>query len=283
MTLTASQSAALVSRVKAVYSDLSSASDVVLANLVGRAYQAVVNYLGYVPLSATHTELYDRPSDCRLWLKNINVQTIDFLATETGDVLTCTYTGSDTHARVQVTDTAVVLTSRVGATTTSNSLAFASYVTSDALVTAIGAVSGWSATLLASVPSAYLIRTGPMVAKSATVCVSAWTEYDGQLAIDYPQGEVLFLDPINWGFGQADPRVFVQYTAGLGSVPADIEDAMVRLVKLLNDDTAREAGIQSESEGDYSYSLASTGTGGSFKMEADSILAGLATRANVKL
>lgn len=200
------------------------------------------------------SEIYDVPHNGTLILNQPDIVDIDFVAMDTFNGLRVQYTGSDTNARVEVTDAAVKTTSRVGGTSSATSSTFAANVTTAALATAIGAVSGWSASLINSAPSAYLMRTGSRNAKDSWVDLEVWEEFDGEYETDYPAGVVTF-ELVNFAsFGQRG-RMRVDYTAGL-TLPADVEQTALEMLRQVWDLRNVNTGLQSESDGDYAYTLA---------------------------
>jgi len=64
--------------------------------------------------------------------------------------------------------------------------------------------------------------------------------------------------------------VLVEYTAGYATVPDDIEQACIEIAAMMYRDRRRDAGLASESLGDYSYTRAN-------RAEVDAVMAGLLT------
>ncbi len=215
-------------------------------------------------IGTSYSELYDIPTtfgELILLQPDVTAVTLVSMSTESG--LTAAYSGSDTHARVEVTDAAVVLTSRVGATTTTNSLTFASNVTTTAMATAVTAVSGWTGDLQNDGPSAFLVRKGVQDAKDGPVWLPAWDDFGGEYVTDYPAGILRFgsFDGFTSGFISGNSgRMRVDYDAGAfltsDSVPDDLEFVMVEMAKEAADRAAHDAGVESERLGDYAYKIA---------------------------
>jgi hypothetical protein len=217
-------------------------------------------------LSSSFSELHDW--DQTITLRNNFVTRVNVVFGDCKDGLTAKYTGSDTNARLEVTDTAVVLTSVAGGTTTTNTIAFTDQVTTTLMAAAITAVSGWTGTLLNDGPSQYLGQRGSYDAKDREVTLELWAPFEGDHRVWYDSG-VLELRP--WGYGymfsdgagihsaggfhQLASRVRVDYTAGFDSLPADVELALLNAIKTVYDETNRTAGLTSESLGDYSYTV----------------------------
>lgn len=237
------------------------AQDAVLTLLIDKTSRRITDYLNREIVSQSFTnELYEWPWTRNLVLKQPDVSAVGFLACEKDSAFTASYSGSDTHARIEVTDTQVTLVSRAGATSTSNALTYASNATVGAIVTAINAVSGWTATTVTDGPSAYLARSGSKSAKSNTVTVEAWTEYTGEYATNYKTGIITF-GAGRWydfsGYPDYTPNmVRVDYTAGFSTIPEGVELTCMEMVRDAWFNRARDTTLQSESLGDYSYTNA---------------------------
>ena len=175
------------------------------------------------------------------------------------DALTITGTGE--VATFAVTATGLTLNRIASGTRTTTTLTFASNTTLTALATAIAAVTGWSATVASgygNYPSADLIEGQSGNAKT-TAPVGLWVDdttpaYD----IDTRTG-VITLGHLGRNAWLADyrgcnvNRVRITYTGGYATVPADLQQACADLVGLKWNNKA--GAIQSESLGEYSYSI----------------------------
>jgi len=256
-------SALLVRR--AATSCLGQANEVVLAYenqeklelLITNTFASIETYLRRTLLTASFTEVVDLPQTSGLVvLDEPDVTQVSGVFADFQSGLTCTYTGNDTNARVEVTDTAVVLTSRAGATTTTTTTLYSAQATTTAMASTINGVAGWTGTVVTDGPSAYLVRQGVRDAKNVTVTLEAWVDYDGDFETDYSGGVVEFYEPLSSARG----RVRVDYVAGLASIPSDLEGVILSGVKSGWDSTSKDSAVQSEKLGDYSYAL---GAGGS--------------------
>ena len=161
------------------------------------------------------------------------------------------YTGSDTHARVEVTDTAVIISSRAGATTTSNTLTFAANVTTTAMASAVSAVADWTGTVVNDAPSAFLVRQGVRDATTEQT-LEAWVDWDGEYEVEYAAGNIMLRDWPTPDRGYAN----VIYTAGYANLPADLEQVLLSLVKEAWDASQKDSSVTEERIGDYAYKLA---------------------------
>lgn len=229
-----------------------------IINFIGNAVSREIeeNFLHRHIVSQSFGELYDPPAARELILNEPDVSAVGLIGVETESGLTVKYTGTDTHARAEVTDTSVVTVSRVGATSTSTTSTFAANVTTAAMATTIDALSGWDATVVNSRPSAYLVRQGSRNAKNITLDLEVWAEYDGEYETDYKAG-ILTLDTC-WQAVADRGQVYVNYTAGLVSAissASDVELVALEMCKAAYERSQRDTSLQSESLGDYSYTI----------------------------
>lgn len=218
-----------------------------LEMLITAIFDALETAMGRELLSTSYTGDVYRDVGRDLILEHPNVSSIELMATEQDAAITVSYTGTGTNARVEVTDSAVKLVSRAGATTTTNTINFADQATTALMATAISAVSGWTGTSVATYPSAYLVRQGPRDAKAQSVTLEVWNDCDTGYEVDYDEGRVTFWDDIE------DARI--DYTAGYSSLPADLAQVIVAATKAAWDSTAKDLAVQSERLGDYAYTL----------------------------
>lgn len=204
--------------------------------------------------SQSFSELYPWCGERGIILHQPDVTEIGLLALEADDALKVKYSGSDTNARAEVTSTAFVLTSRAASTTTTTTktLSDAANDTITELVSVIGAVSGWTATLINAGPSAYLMQTGSRSTKDCEQTFKAWRWWDGEYQTDYQAGIIRLNEA---GFWNTVGQVRVDYTAGFSSVPDDVQLFVLEKVKEAWEAKNRDGAIKSESDGDYSYTL----------------------------
>jgi hypothetical protein len=234
--------------------------------LITNIWDGVESALSRDILSTDFSEIYTLPSiGVELVLRQPNVTQVTMLSFETEHAIDMSYSGSDTHARVEVTDTAVVTTSRVGATTTTTTSTFASNVTTDAMATTISALSGWTATAINSRPSAFLERRGVQDTKNKTVRLEAWDDSVGDYSVEYEAGVITFWgDSIRAGWPGAIwngyNRARIDYTAGFTTIPSDVEQAIIEAVRDAWAEKDRTGGLKSESLGDYSWTAADNAT-----------------------
>lgn len=240
---------------------LQAENNALLDLLIEGTLAGIEAYLGRDLLSQSYTERVFPNGDGIITLDQPNVTSVDVLGLEPSDAITVTYTGSDTVARVEVTDTACVLRSS-SATTTTTTLAFSTYDDTAQLAAAIDGTSGWSATSRVTVPTSRLVRSPSWDAKTSGVELQYWEDWDGEYEIDYREGQIRLRYP-SWGSAYGFRGMgYVAYTAGYDTLPRDIEQVVLSLIKSSYDGTKRDGSVVEESLGDYSYKLAQDAVSG---------------------
>jgi len=178
---------------------------------------------------------------------------VELHAVRTGyqDAATARYTGTDVLASVGVYETSVVLRSvAADGTETKTTLQLATYPTVSTLVTAIDAVTDWSATLYHDADSRWLYEgTRYALAVDAPLTYPS-VDVDADMSMtQLDAGMISLREPCR--------GVLVDATVGYDTVPADVQMVVHRLVGRAAELAERGEGLASESLGDYSYSLAS--------------------------
>jgi hypothetical protein len=176
----------------------------------------------------SHKERYDGTGTKDLYLDHYPVVSLNRLAVDTNDAISIKNTNVTANSSVSVSATAVTLYSD-GTTST---LALATYTTLSALVAAINAVAGWSASLNLDTYGTY--PSTDLVEKFGLYCGNNTTthleipdegEYDFEV---YPnEGRIFFW----FGFPRGHRNIFVDYTAGYATIPDDLKLATCILIK----------------------------------------------------
>lgn len=244
--------------------------------VIGAASALLASYCGTALESTAFSEVVsvDRRTR-RIYLKNKHVTSISRVAQ--GPIQLALITNTDGNAsRATVAFTVagdppftsasgLTLTSYSGGTATTNSPTFASNTTVGVLVTAINAISGWSATLtdssLASTACVDLdLDPGPRSAKGtgASLYGYAWDVEDYEA--DYLNGVLTlkYLWASNAGQGGDVHRpwgVRIAYTAGWLTIPADLKRACILTCQSIFENTPVAGTIKSESTPEYAYTL----------------------------
>jgi len=148
-------------------------------------------------------------------------------------------------------------------TTTTSTLTFATYPDTTSLVAAINAITGYSATVTTAMRCAQLHPRAGGDIKMATVVltgvnVSSEFVYDSYLGIvTIRQDAFPTMGQHNARFPSGLQSTLIEYSAGYTAVPDDIHQACMVIAGTAYLSRKSDSSLQSESLGDYSYSMAS--------------------------
>ena len=158
----------------------------------------------------------------------------------------------------------VTLTRTTSAGTTStNTLTFSTYPDTTSLVAAINAITGYSATVSTAMRCAQLHPRAGGDIKMATVMltgvnVSSEFVYDSYLGIvTIRQDAFPTMASHSARFPSGLQSTLIEYSAGYTAVPDDIHQACMVIAGTMYLSRKSDTSLQSESLGDYSYSMAS--------------------------
>jgi hypothetical protein len=247
-----------------------SQSDTSLLALITAASRAVQKYCRRWFVQASYDELYNGNGQRRLFLRNfpvVSVQSVRYRPVTVLKVIN-NDTATNQQARVTVTSTGLTLV-RVasGVSSTDTSCTFAGSPTLQALANAMTALGhGWSGQLddltYTLWPSADLwcpqgLTSDPDYSPAGQGALTAWGQFaelkmhtyelagyqiadrGGWLlrAIPYTDPELLHPEDLVWPTGINNLRV--QYTAGYGTVPEDVQEATAEWVASLYEKAQR--------------------------------------------
>lgn len=156
-----------------------------------------------------------------------------------------------------------VLTRTISAgTTTTSTLLFSTYPDTTSLVAAINAITGFSATVTTAMRCAQLHPRAGGDIKMATVVltgvdVSSEFVYDSYLGIVTIRQDAFPMTHHNARYPSALQSTLIEYSAGYTTVPDDIHQACLVIAGTMYLSRKSDTSLQSESLGDYSYSMAS--------------------------
>lgn len=148
-------------------------------------------------------------------------------------------------------------------TTTTDTLTFATYPTTTLLAAAINGITGYSATVTTDMRCAQLHPRAGGDIKMATVVltgvnVSSEFVYDSYLGIvTIRQDAFPTMTSHNARFPSGLQSTLIEYSAGYTAVPDDIHQACLVIAATMYLSRKSDTSLQSESLGDYSYSMAS--------------------------
>jgi hypothetical protein len=143
------------------------------------------------------------------------------------------------------------------------SLSFGSNKTIAAMATAINATTGYTATNQFNGPVQLLHPTGGFNVFQTTAYLTAAWDVTLDTRIGYTGGMVSLISDSwpsdHWmqSFEQGRRNVLLHYVGGYETIPYDIEQVCLEAAGQMYRDRKRDRGVQSESLGDYSYSLGS--------------------------
>ena len=145
------------------------------------------------------------------------------------------------------------------------SLSFGSHKTLAAMATAIDGTTGFDATNLFDGPVQLLHPAGGYNVLGSTAFLTGAWDLTLDTRVDYDAG-IIHLISDSWPSDhwlpefEAKPRsVLLHYTGGYDPIPYDIEQVALEAAAGLYRDRKRDAGVASESLGDYSYTNADLG------------------------
>ena len=233
------------------------ASDTTNDNLVGQIINQASPYIESI------TGRLFKVRDYRWWINGEIQRTLMLpqwplvypprIAYGSANAMSVTYTGSAIRANVGVGDTGILLhTIATNGTATRNHLLFTDYASVSTMETAIEAVSGWSATVHANMPSADLHQCGSEDALNRTVELTYPDRDMSEFSVDMARGIVEFkrMDwwiPVHdghrarpalghWGGPRYFPKhhqgILVEGRAGYSTIPSDVELVANELVNI---------------------------------------------------
>lgn len=259
-----------LANLKAFMGVTTTTDDALLEQLIDRASAKIESYCGRLFITRAYREWRDGYGAPIIVLKNRPVTAVRRVAYGSQPGLRISASVStDIRNTVEVQDDAVV-TNRVDSagTETTGTYTFAANLTTTALATAINLVTGFTATVAASVFSKDLRRLAGMDCKNSSVDLTYPDLSASVISVD----EAAATLHMRWGslagFGDEDSGAFpcgrqnvlCEYTAGyadIASLPFDLQQAAIDLAADMFAARSRDGAMQAESLGDYSYTLAS--------------------------
>ena len=157
---------------------------------------------------------------------------------------------------------AVLTRTTSAGTTTTSTLLFSTYPDTTSLVAAINAITGYSASVSTAMRCAQLHPRAGGDIKMATVVltgvdVSSEFVYDSYLGIVTIRQDAFPMASHNARYPSALQSTLIEYSAGYTAVPDDIHQACLVIAGTMYLSRKSDTSLQSESLGDYSYSMAS--------------------------
>jgi len=243
--------------------------DTILENLINATTARIEQYLMRQVKARDRIEFYDPDGSNTLLLRQYPVNSCRFVGfgSQVAVTVSASSGSTDASATVETQDDSIVLVrnTSAGSTNTTSTVTFASNPRTDDLATAIAAVTGFSASVSVSFPSRYLHPGGPSDVKDRPVYLTCPSVTGAGYRLERSTG-ILHLprrSTLSWemddddsGFGCERQTVVVDYNAGYATVPYDIVQACLELVGAAYKARFKDANVDSETLGDYSYTSA---------------------------
>ena len=180
--------------------------------------------------STAYKEFYDGNGQHFIVLDNYPIISLNRLSFGADDVIKITNTNSGAHASVSCSSSTVTLW-KDG---TSSSLSLTTSNTMTLLVAAINAISGWSAALMQSSFGTY--PSNILIEKFGLQCIDNNWVYlqmpdEGEDDFDVYPNEGRIYTP--FGFPVGRKNIYVDYTAGMATIPDDLKLAVYLIVKYI--------------------------------------------------
>ena len=253
------------------------ARDELLIQVINQASDAIERYCGRAFAQADYVEFQAINDGGVIVLRHYPLIAVTRVAHGSDRAIDVTYSGTGIRAMVNVSSTGVTLTSTSTAgTTTTTSLTFATNPTFSTMATAIGTVSGWSATAIEGDGLSKSLRRLSMSAKNQTVTLEYPPHDLDRFEVDHSAGTIKLgarnHGYPNWGGVESGRDVAVEYTAGYAAIPEALQGVALDWITAAISETGAEGGgpagaVTSESTPGYSYTISSSTTKSAFTTE----------------
>ena len=244
--------------------------DVILEDAIDRATSIIETHCDRKLKSRVFYEFVMPQGERTVTVDNYPIISIDTIAYGSAISMTIESDSASTDVLATVENNGTNIRLRKVAsdgTSTTATLALADYLTTSAIVNYINAsVSGWSATLTENAYSFSLYRFGGRGVIDAPCNFEYPRDNVSEYRVDYSTGLIHLIADRFPGIRSDDASanrfpsgfypVFVQYTAGFETVPADLQQVCIEVAADLYRERKQDKTITSESLGDYSYTQA---------------------------
>jgi hypothetical protein len=257
-----------LSALKAYLGITATTDDALLESCIDRASATVEGILDRKIVNREYWEWRDCGGTDRISVRNPPITKFECLAlgSRTAIIVAATRETGDLGASVHVTPTAVELCRfRDNGQKVQTVLAFGSHKTIALMATAINATTGYRATASFNGPTQLLHPSpGFNVFQTDAYLTAVW-DISTYARVDYERGIVSWTadswpsDKWYRQFPKGYQNVLLHYFGGFDPIPYDITQAAIDMAASLFRERRRDAGVASESLGDYSYSLGDAG------------------------
>ena len=232
---------------KAYVGETTTTYDTLIATLISTAQAMIERYCQRTFASASYREIH-LGSD--VILKHTPVTAVSKVGIGQDEGLYIRNSSTDAYsATVRVTDTSIQLVVLGGDNSDDSTLTLASYATMTALKTAIEALDkGWVVNTSDIWAASELYPTGIGISAMSGLSLYRPYELSCNYQLDAASGVVSL---------PTDDISAISYTAGYATIPADLKQICIDVVKSMFDSRGKDTTLQSEKIGDYAYSLGS--------------------------
>jgi len=242
-----------------VLGSTSSTYDTRLTRLCQAASAAIEAYCDRLLVSRSYASWLDGDGSSRLLLPQYPVTAVGRLSVDVQDIMyvECSTSGA-TVATINASSTAVSLVVADGAGAGTTSLSTTIYSTLTLMAAAISATSGWTATIPDSITygSYQSTKLRPKYGLMCYTPVQAWLQVPYRPIREFRlQAEEGIVDLDEDFTIEQEAAIYIEYTAGYAStsIPYDMEQVCLELVKSMYDEREGDASLEMEKIGDYEY------------------------------
>lgn len=263
-----------LTKLKRYLGETSTDHDNILKELINACSDRIEQLTGRKFVARDYRHRFNGNREGRLVLDQYPILEVTRFAYGQDNALSVVYSGDGIRAIVEVNEDAVICRSwDANGAQTEDELTFADYPSTAALATAITAIADWSATCITNTLSPDLNPIGGTPLVSASRSTTVYLTYPGsddcEFWVDRQSGIVSYKPgPSHAGWYPPDadiearmPRGFqnilVEYRAGFATVPADLDMLCQEMAATGFSLSKRDQSVQSETLGDYSYTLMS--------------------------
>lgn len=231
-----------------------STDDTLLGNLITGATDVIERHTNRTFQQASYDDVYDGNGLRLLILDHFPIISIDSIRSTPLNVMTVQNTSTAvSRATVRVTTTGVTLTSVTSAVTSTTPLLFATYTTLTALATAIGAVSGWTATVTTNYETYSSADLRAVQGSLNAKLTPAWLILHSQDINDFRVEEDTGVIDYPYVFHRGSGNWRVIYTANFAVVPESIKQACRELVHASYSSRRLDPGLVTQKLGTWDW------------------------------
>jgi len=242
--------------------------DTLLENLIDRATAFVESYCDRKIMERDFYEWHDGPGGRILQITNWPINRVYVVASGVANAFRIEATVStDLFNTVSnINDEFMLYRMDSSGTVTSNTtwdLTNTEYNTTTKLIAGIDAQTGWDATQTTNISSRWLHQVAGIDVSGTSFSFTYPSNTEQVFRVDRDSGCVYLRRDPSWPEDHYDgpnlpstrSSVLVHYQGGFTTVPADVEQACIEVAAQFYERREHDSNLQSESLGDYSYSL----------------------------